>query len=294
MTDMLKMQLIVDLHTHTTASDGTLTPAELVRLAAGEGLVGVAVTDHDTVDGVAEAAAMGERLGVKVIPGVEISLEYKGPRVGARSGWMHLLVYHLPLDGPLANELREMQAWRAARNDRMIAKLCELGLEMTLDEVAAASGGGQIGRPHFAKVMLEKGYVETRQEAFDRYLAKGAPAYEDKRRLAPDDAISRARAEGAVPVLAHPYSLGLAVDALREQLIHWRDLGLCGLEVIYPSHGPELRETFAAIAADLGLIATGGTDFHGDNKPEIKLGSGENGNVTVPAVVLSEIRARVG
>ena len=294
MTDMLKTSLIVDLHTHTTASDGTLTPAELVRLAAGEGLVGVAVTDHDTVDGVAEAAAMGERLGVKVIPGVEISLEYKGPKVGARSGWTHLLVYHLPLDGPLANELREMQAWRAARNDRIVAKLCELGLGVTLDEVAAASGGGQIGRPHFAKVMLDKGYVETRQEAFDRYLAKGAPAYEDKRRLAPDDAISRARAEGAVPVLAHLYSLGLSGDALRERLVHWRGQGLCGLEVIYPSHGPEAREAFAALAAELGLVATGGTDFHGENKPEIRLGSGEDGNVTVPASVLSEILARVG
>jgi len=284
----------IDLHAHTTASDGTKSPTELVRLAATEGLVGLAVTDHDTVDGLAEAMAEGQRLGVEVVPGVEISLEYKGPKVGSRSGWMHLLVYHLPLDGPLANELRQMQAWRASRNALMIEKLCELGLEMTLDEVAAASGGGQIGRPHFAKVMLDKGYIETRQEAFDKYLAKGAPAYLEKQRLEPDDAISRARAEGAVPVLAHPYSLGISGDDLRTRMAHWRDRGLCGLEVIYPEHGPEIRGIFTALASDLGLIATGGTDYHGDNKPHITLGSGIDGNVTVPASVLDELRARAG
>jgi predicted metal-dependent phosphoesterase TrpH len=282
-----------DLHAHTTASDGTKSPTALVQLAAAEGLVGLAVTDHDTVDGIAEAMAEGDRAGIEVVPGVEISLEYKGPMVGSRSGWMHLLVYHLPLDGPLADDLREMQAWRAARNTLMIEKLCELGLEMSLDEVAAASGGGQIGRPHFARVMLDKGYVETRQEAFDRYLAKGAPAYLDKQRLSPDDAIARARAEGAVPVLAHPYSLGIGGDDLRTRVTHWRDRGLCGLEVIYPEQDREVRAFFAGLADDLGLIATGGTDYHGDNKPHIALGRGIDGNVTVPASVLDEIRARV-
>jgi predicted metal-dependent phosphoesterase TrpH len=282
-----------DLHAHTTASDGTKSPTALVQLAAAEGLVGLAVTDHDTVDGIAEAMAEGDRAGIEVVPGVEISLEYKGPKVGNRSGWMHLLVYHLPLDGPLADDLREMQAWRAARNTLMIEKLCELGLEMSLDEVAAASGGGQIGRPHFARVMLDKGYVETRQEAFDRYLAKGAPAYLDKQRLSPDDAIARARAEGAVPVLAHPYSLGIGGDDLRTRVTHWRDRGLCGLEVIYPEQDREVRAFFAGLADDLGLIATGGTDYHGDNKPHIALGRGIDGNVTVPASVLDEIRARV-
>ncbi len=284
----------IDLHTHTTASDGTMSPAKLAHHAAMEGLVAIAVTDHDTVDGVQAAMAAGGRMGIDVISGVEISLDYSGPKVDGRSAWMHLLVYHLPLNGPLANELRELQQWRAERNVHIIAKLCEMGLEMTLDEVAAASGGGQIGRPHFATVMLDKGYVKTRQEAFDRYLAKGAPAYEDKRRLSPDDAISRARAEGAVPVIAHPYSLGLADDALREKVTHWRDQGLCGLEVIYPEHGPGLRERLAALADDLGLIATGGSDFHGENKPDIALGRGRDGNVTVPASILLEIRARVG
>ncbi len=283
----------IDLHTHTTASDGTLSPTEVARLAAKKGLVAFAVTDHDTLAGVTSAMAEGARLGVDVITGVEISLDYKGPKVDGRSAWMHLLVYHLPLNGPLARELHDLQKWRAERNVRIIAKLCDLGLNMTLDEVAAASGGGQIGRPHFATVMLDKGYVKTRQEAFDRYLAKGTPAYEDKRRLAPEDALSRARAEGAVPVIAHPYSLGLSGDALRERVTHWRDQGLCGLEVIYPEHGPELREQLTALADDLGLIVTGGSDFHGDNKPGIELGSGRNGNVTVPASILLDIRAMV-
>lgn len=281
----------VDLHAHTTASDGTLSPSELVRLACTSGLAGVAVTDHDTMDGVQEALVEGTACGVEVVPGVEISLEYKGPMVGKRGAWMHLLVYHLSPDGPLGTELADMQRWRAERNVRMIRKLAELGLPMTLDEVAAVSGGGQLGRPHFAQVMLDKGYVATRQEAFDRFLAKGGPAYEEKQRLEPDDAIARARAEGAVPVLAHPYSLGLEGDALRERLARWTDLGLCGLEVEYTEHTPAFRASLAGLAGELGLLATGGSDFHGANKTDILLGSGRDHNVRVPWAALEGIRA---
>ena len=283
----------IDLHAHTTASDGTMTPRELVRHAQEQGLAAVAITDHDTIDGVQEAQAEGELAGIEVVPGVEISLEYKGPRVGGRSGWMHLLVYFLAPHGPLATELTEMQRWRAERNVRIIARLNELGLSMTLDEVAAASGGGQIGRPHFASVMLDKGYVATRQEAFDKYLAKGAPAYEDKRRLFPDDAIARARAEGAVPILAHPYSLGLPRDELIAKVKHWKKLGLCGFEVDYSEHDEALREDLRAMARDLQMIASGGSDFHGTNKLSISLGQGVDGNVKVSYHVLDEIKACV-
>ena len=302
---------MIDLHAHTTASDGTDTPAELVQRAHNAGLSAVAVTDHDTLDGVPEALAEGERLGITVVPGTEISLDYKGPKLeSGRSGWMHLLVYWLDglrssrnqepgtrnqeriIDGPLAGELRELQRWRAERNDRIVSKLNQLGLALTLDEVIAVSGGGQVGRPHFARVLLDKGYVKHRQQAFDQYLAKGAPAYEDKRRLAPEDAISRARAEGAVPVLAHPFSLGLNDDELRAQLATWKRAGLCGIETIYPEHSPELTARLNGVARTLELAATGGSDFHGGNKTGVELGTGKGRNVRVEDSVLKALNAQ--
>ncbi|HUU03144.1 MAG TPA: PHP domain-containing protein [Myxococcota bacterium] len=277
---------MIDLHAHTTASDGTLTPAQLMRHAADLGLSAVAITDHDTLEGLSEARAAGESLGVEVVPGIEISLDYKGPKTAGRSGWMHLLVYFIDPHGSLASELADLKRWRAERNGRMIGKLNELGVDITLDEIAAVSGGGQIGRPHFAAVLIEKGYVDNRQQAFDRYLAKGSPAYEDKRRLAPREAISKARAEGALPVLAHPFSLGLDDDKLREKLAEWKSMGLCGLEVIYPEHDDNYRARLAGLARDLDLVETGGSDFHGANKPEIELGRGIDGNVGVADSVL--------
>jgi len=308
---------MIDLHTHTTASDGTFTPAELVRRAKAIGLTAVAITDHDTLDGLPEALSEGERQGITVVPGTEISLDYKGPRLeSGRSGWMHLLVYWVDgladprnqepgtrnqeraeganlaySEGALAVELRELQRWRAERNQRIIAKLNQLGLELTLDEVVAASGGGQVGRPHFARVLLDKGYVKHRQEAFDRYLTKGAPAYEDKRRLGVEDAISRARAEGAVPVLAHPFSLGLNDEDLRARLAAWKRSGLCGIETIYPEHSNEFRARLNGMARTLDLIATGGTDFHGANKPGQELGRGRDRNVRVEDRVLEDLFA---
>lgn len=285
---------MIDLHAHTTASDGSLTPTQLVELAAKLDLSAVAVTDHDTLEGLSEALAAGAREGIEVVPGIEISLEFRGPKVAGRPGWMHLLVYYVDPQGALAAELSELQRWRAERNGRIIAKLNRLGVEITLDEVAAVSGGGQIGRPHFAKVLVEKGCVDDRQQAFDRYLGKGAQAYEDKRRLEPAEAIAKARAEGALPVLAHPFSLGLDDDQLKQRLAEWKSIGLCGLEVVYPVQDAELRARLGALADELGLVKTGGSDFHGANKPEIQLGHGIDGNVRVPDSVLRELKAPTG
>jgi 3',5'-nucleoside bisphosphate phosphatase len=282
---------LIDLHAHTTASDGTLTPAQLIKHAADLGLSAVAVTDHDTLEGLPEALAAGERLGVEVVRAIEISLDYKGPKVAGRSGWMHLLVYYIDPHGSLASELSDLKRWRVERNGRMIAKLNQLGVEITLDQVAAVSGGGQIGRPHFAKLLVDKGYVDDWQQAFDRYLGKGAPAYEDKRRLAPREAISKARAEGGLPVLAHPFSVGLDDGGLRRKLAEWKSMGLCGLEVIYPEHDEDYRARLSALAGELGLIETGGSDFHGANKPEIELGQGIDGNVVVADCVLRNLES---
>ena len=282
----------IDLHAHTTASDGTLTPVELVLLAVQKKLAAIAITDHDTINGVEEALKAGDENGLCVVPGVEISLDYKGPKVGGRSGWMHLLVYYIDPKGSLAGELSELQQWRAERNHRIIRKLNELGIKITLEDVAAVAGGGQLGRPHFARVLLNKGYVEVLQEAFDKYLAKGAPAYEDKRRLTAHQAIAMTKEGGAVAVLAHPYSLGLKEDELRKKLIELKSMGLGGIEVIYPEHDQKYRTLLVSLAGELDLLITGGSDFHGANKPNIELGTGIDGNVDVPAACLSALQNR--
>lgn len=288
--ETIDIQGRIDLHAHTTASDGTLTPAELIRHASEIELGAIAITDHDTVDGVPEAMKAGSQTGVHVVPGVEISLAYEGPKVSGRSGWMHLLVYYIDSKGSLAGELSELQRWRAERNHRIIRKLNELGIDITLDDVAAVAGGGQLGRPHFARVLLNKGYVQVLQEAFDKYLAKGAPAYEDKRRLTAEEAIKLANECGAFPVLAHPYSLGLGKHELRQRLDDLKSMGLRGIEVIYPEHDDKYRALLTSLAKDMELSITGGTDFHGANKPEIKLGSGKAGNVNVDASYLLALR----
>ena len=283
----------IDLHCHTTASDGTDTPTELVQRAATLGLSAVAVTDHDVMDGVAEATAEGRRLGVRVVPGVEISLEYKGPKVEGRSGWMHLLVYFLKEDGSLAGRLRQLQQWRVERNRTLLDKLVEMGMPMTLEELHVLAKG-QLGRPHFAALMVQKGYVKTTQEAFDNYLGKGSAGYVEKQRLYPEEALSMTAQEGAVAVLAHPYSLGLSSAELAERLPAWVSHGLGGLEVEYPLHDATTRKALAALADSLGLVKTGGSDYHGANKPDIRLGTGRDDNIFVPASVLAQLEAACG
>ena len=283
---------MIDLHTHTTASDGTLSPRQLVQAAAAVGLSAIAVTDHDTTAGLEEALDEAGPSGVRVVPGVEISIEFRGPRVGGRPGWLHLLAYFLPAGGLLAGKLERLQRWRRERNGLMVEKLRRLGMDITLEQVAALSGGGQVGRPHFARALLEAGYVDNLQQAFDRYLKKGAAAYVDKQRLTIDQALQLVRGDGAVAVLAHPFSLGLGDEELSERLARWRWLGLAGMEVEYPEHDSDLRRRLHRLAAHHQLVATGGSDFHGTNKDGIELGRGHDGNISVPDEVLAELERR--
>jgi len=287
------MKRYVDLHCHTTASDGTLAPAELIRAAKAGSLWAVAITDHDVLDGVKEAVDEGQRLGVTVIPGVEISLEYKGPADAGRAVWMHLLVYFPGLDGPLAVKLPTLQQWRMDRNMDIMRRLDELGMPVTMDELGAIAGG-HIGRPHFAQAMTDRGYVSSMQQAFDDYLGKGKAAYVDKRRLSPEEAITMASGEGAVPVLAHPSTLGLDDCSLLDRLRAWKSFGLAGIEVDYPLHDTEYRRRLHAMADELDLLATGGTDFHGVNRPEVKLGQGIEGNTRVNAETAKALIALYG
>jgi hypothetical protein len=277
---------VIDLHTHSTVSDGSDQPADIPKLAAEAGCTAVALTDHDRLDGVSEAAAAAAALGVELVPGCELSCEVP-------TGTMHVLVYFVEAgEGPLQDELVRLQVARDTRNQRMATKLAdELGLPITLEEIEAEAGGKGVGRPHVAAVLVRKGVATSVQDAFDRFLAKGQPGYVDKDRLYPADALRLARASGGVPVLAHPRSLELEPGPLESAVAELAGLGLAGLEAIYGRYDPDQREGLRALAARQGLVVTGGSDHHGTYKPDLRVGTGR-GDLDVPETALEELRER--
>lgn len=247
-----------DLHSHTTASDGTNPPAVNVRLAQEAGLYGVAITDHDTVAGLEEAVAEGERIGIDVVPGIEISTVANGRDV-------HVLGYYIDArDRTFLERLKELRSTRERRNAMILAKLAELGMPVAMEEVEAVAlkrprGDGTVGRPHIAEVLLAKGYVSTIREAFDRFLGNTGAAYVNPPRIRPEDAIDWIREAGGTPVLAHP---GLYGDD--EMVVRLIEYGLAGIEVRHSDHSPEDEARYAKLAERYGLIATAGSDFHGE------------------------------
>jgi predicted metal-dependent phosphoesterase TrpH len=258
----------VDLHSHSTASDGTLAPAEVARLAARAGLSGWALTDHDTIGGVAEAGEESARLGIDFLPGIEISAEFPHP------GTIHILGYGIdPQSATLHDLTRQLLEGRDNRNPKIVRKLQELGVAITMEEVENEAGGTVVGRPHIAAILHRKGYVTSIKDAFNKYLAPGGAAYFDKERLSPKRALEMIVDSGGVPVLAHPVQLRLESDAKLESVLRELiDLGLGGLEVMHSDHTPELVSKYSAIADRFGLLKTGGSDFHGGNKKDIELG----------------------
>ena len=277
------MQFNFDLHTHSNASDGSFTPGDLVKLAAESGVTTLALTDHDTVSGVSEALDAGKHYGVKVIPGTEISIDFS-------PGTMHICGYYLDMDNPeLQAGLNFVQTARRNRNPRIVEKLNALGVDITLEEVKAVAGPDQVGRPHFAKVLVRKGYAKNTQEVFDKYLAKGAPAYMDKARLPLDRAIAMIQGAGGVAVLAHPVTLRLAdMDEYRGKIGELKDAGVVGIEVFNSYQNESENQAFFKLAKEMDMIITAGSDFHGDTKPNVKLGCfGENVPVTIDEIIES-------
>ena len=258
----------IDLHTHSNCSDGSLSPRELVRLAKERGLRAIALTDHDTVAGVTEAVRAGKELGVEVIPGVEISAQHP-------PGTMHILGYCIsPSQPELLEALKKLQKVRAARNPKIIERLQALGLEITTAEVLKLSSG-QVGRPHIAKALVNRGYVSSIDEAFSRYLQKGAVAYVEKFRFSPREAIALIRGAGGLAILAHPFTLGITKPRELTLLVkELREMGLAGLEVFYPDHSKEMVVLYQDISKKLGLVCTGGSDFHGNLRDHSYLGNG--------------------
>ena len=275
---------MIDLHTHTTFSDGSQTPAELVEEAAAQGLAAIAVTDHDTVDGLPEALAAGERFGVEVIPGVEINLEHDMVT-------MDMLGYFLgglPTD-ELQQELAELRVYRTERNLRMVERLAELGLPLDPEDLAAAAENGAVGRPHIGEAMVRRGYVSSISEAFELYLRRGAPAWVDRRRLALGRALKLLRASGALPVLAHPGIIRTDAAGLNHIVRDAARGGLAGIECYYPLHDAETVARCLGLAERYALVPTGGSDYHGTVKPKARLGVGSLGE-PVPDEVLADLR----
>lgn len=253
----------VDLHTHSTASDGGLTPAELAAAAREAGLVGLALTDHDTVDGLAEFLAAGRAEGLESVGGVELSLEHPAT--------MHLLGLNAAGESEIPAALDRLKAFRAERNRRMFDRLRGLGYELSWENLLERSGGGQLGRPHFAAQLVEQGSFETPDEVYEKLLGKGRPGYVDKVRLSPAEGLALIRRAGWAPVLAHPVSLNLAPHQWPPLLGRLAEEGLLGLEVRHPSHDPDQQAFFQGLADRFGLVPTAGSDFHGRYKPAIGL-----------------------
>ncbi|HIW31561.1 MAG TPA: PHP domain-containing protein [Candidatus Paenibacillus intestinavium] len=247
-------QATIDMHVHTTASDGIYSPTEMVAMAAQLGLAGVAITDHDTTAGVQEAKVAALRHRIKLLPGIEISTVVSGQDI-------HVLGYFTNNDDELwQKRLIQLGATRESRNEMLIAKLNELGIVITLQEVIEIAGDshGSIGRPHFAQILINKGYVNSKQEAFDLYLGEYGKAFVQPLRIHPSDAYQWIKEAGGVSVLAHP---GIYHnDLLVEQLLQ---AGVDGVEVNHSDHTPEQVQYYESLAKRYSLLATAGSDFHG-------------------------------
>jgi 3',5'-nucleoside bisphosphate phosphatase len=279
---------VIDLHTHTTFSDGSLTPTELVEEAMALGLSAVAVTDHDTVDGLPEALAAGERLGIRVVPGVEINLEHEQVT-------MDLLGYFLngSPSADLRAELSRLRGYRDERNERILKRLAELGYPLAPGELASAADNGAVGRPHIAEAMVRRGYVSSIREAFEKVLRRGAPAWVDRRRLSLSVAIRLLRGSGGLPVLAHPGLLRTDSAGLTRIVRDAGKLGLVGIECYHPLHDRAMVTQCLSLAGKYGLVPTGGSDYHGSVKPGIHLGQASLGQ-PLPDELLTNLECLAG
>lgn len=245
----------VDLHMHSTYSDGTLKPAELIAKIGKTTLKVIALTDHDTTQGLDEATAAAKAFPhLTIIPGVEISTEIEG-------GEVHILAYYVnKADAGFQKELERFRASRYERGQKMVEKLAELGMPLSWKRVLEIAGDGAVGRPHVARALIEKGYVASHQEAFDKYLAKGQPAYVEREKLTPEEAIGLAVRNGALPVLAHP----VYVKEVEKIIPSLKAAGLVGMEVYYSTYSEADTARFKMLADQHGLVPCGGSDYHGN------------------------------
>lgn len=274
----------IDLHTHTVCSDGSMTPRDLVRHAKEAGLSAVAVSDHDTADGVAEAVAEGQNCGIEVIPAIELSA------VSATE--THILGYFIDPTAPaLVKAVDHIRAVRTERIGETCEMLAKYDIHVTLDEVKAKAGGGILCRAHIAKLMTEKGYSESPKAAFAKWLNVGCPCYSESQALTDTEAIDLIRQSGGDAYLAHLHLTKKTGAELDDFVKHLVDAGLTGIEGYYTDYTTEMAVTYRALAKKYGLKLSGGTDFHGAFKPHISIGRGL-GEMRIPYAVLEEMKVR--
>lgn len=273
----------LDLHLHTTHSDGSLPPAEVIALAQKAGVTALAITDHDITTGIPEATLAGERHGIEIIPGIEIS-----SILGESE--LHLLGYFLDWQDPRLNErLVTLRESRHRRNPQIIERLQGLGIDITYDEVRALAGTDAVGRPHIARLLMEKKVVASAKEAFDRFLATGKPAYVPRELPSPAEAIQWIKDAKGLAVLAHPTWVKTTEGTLRDLVGQLKATGLDGVEVHYSTHTPRQTREYLSLTKQLGLLVTGGSDFHGLTKPDIEVGIGR-GTLNIPGSLLPKMK----
>ena len=278
------MEKFIDLHTHSTCSDGTLTPEEVVNEAKNAGLTAIALTDHDTIDGLSEAIEAGKKYGIEVITGIEFSV--------SADTEMHLLGLDFNLDCPeITGILDEMIIQREKRNVKVVKLLSDIGIDITLEDIARESTSKVTGRSQIAKAMLRKGYVSGIKEAFDKYLSFGRPAFVERSSLTPEDAIRIIKKSGGKSFLAHLNQTEKTDKELYDILSHLKNCGLDGIEGYYTEYTADMNIRYRKIAEDLGLMLSGGSDFHGANKDGYNIGTGK-GNLRIPYELLIKIKGR--
>lgn len=281
------MNQYIDLHVHSNISDGTLSPAEVVIRAADHGLSAIALTDHDTVNGIPEAKKTAEQLEkegrhIRVIEGVEISAAYKGRDI-------HILGFFLNINNQeLKRALDAAVQSRDERNEKMAAKLREAGFDITVKALEFNNPNTVITRAHFARYMAEHKYVRDRKEAFDKYLGNDCPCYVEREYMKPEQAIRIIKNAGGIPILAHPLLYKLTLDEIDELIRYLKDLGIVGIETIYSANTGFDEGIVRRYVNKYDLLMTGGSDFHGANKPQIEIGSGR-GNLKIPYSLLEKL-----
>jgi predicted metal-dependent phosphoesterase TrpH len=273
----------LDLHLHTTHSDGSFTPTEIIELAQKAGVTALAITDHDIMTGISEAADAGKDRGIEVIPGVEISSILGNSE-------LHILGYFLDCqDKRLDERLTTLRESRHRRNPKIIERLQAAGIDITYDEVRAIAGTDSVGRPHIARVLMDKHVVSSAKEAFDQWLAEGRPAYVPRELPTPAEAIRWITDAKGLPVLAHPTWVKTTEGTLTDLVRQLKAEGLEGVEVHYSTHTARQTRDYLALAKQLGLLVTGGSDFHGITKPDIAVGVGK-GTLHIPGSLLDTLK----
>ncbi len=276
----------IDLHVHSNQSDGTLTPKELVRLSAEQGLSAFALTDHDNTTGVAEALAASSEYGVEVIPGVEFSTEHLGIDI-------HIVGLEFELENPdFQKQVAEYRDERLFRNRKMIDRMAADGIDISWEKMEQSFGPIAWTRAHFGRYLLDYGYVNEISEAFSTYIGEDCKYFVPREKSTPYDAVRLIRKYGGIPILAHPFQYHLSREQLEELIGGLKDAGLIGMEVYYSTYSKEQSAELLALTQKYDLAPSGGSDFHGDNKPLISLGTGIENNLKIPYSILDELRAR--